>query len=137
MEIDTSASGNTIGGTNTGARNVISGNTSYGVEIDTDATGNLVAGDYIGVDATGDAALGNITGIFITSAANTVGGTAAGSGNVIAGNDGSPSFYDGVQVLIGGLTAFDMPDDNLVAGNLIGLTQPARRLPVPRAQVCS
>ncbi len=121
VEIDTSASGNTIGGTSVGARNVISGNTGYGVEIDTGATGNLVDGDYIGVDKTGDAALGNITGILITSAANTVGGTVAGSGNMIAANDGSPSFYNGVQVLIGGLMAFDTPDDNLVAGNLIGL----------------
>ena len=100
---------------------MISGNTSYGLEIDTGATGNLVDGDYIGVDATGDAALGNITGILIATTANTVGGTVAGSGNVIAGNDGSPSFYDGVQVLIGGFTALDAPDDNLVIGNLIGL----------------
>ncbi len=121
VEIDTDASGNTIGGTTVAARNVISGNSGYGVEIDNAATGNLIEGDYIGVDTTGDAALGNVTGILITSADNTVGGTAAGSGNVIAGNDGSPSFYNGAQVLIGGLTALDAPDDNLVAGNLIGL----------------
>ena len=121
VEIDSGASDNTIGGTSTGARNVISGNTSFGIEIDTGATGNLVDGDYVGVDATGDAALGNITGILIASTANTVGGTVAGSGNVIAGNDGSPSFYNGVQVLIGGFSALDSPDDNLVAGNLIGL----------------
>ncbi len=121
VEIDTSASDNTIGGTTATARNVISGNSGFGVEIDTYATGNVVDGNYIGVDKTGDAALGNITGILITSADNTIGGTAAGSGNVIAGNDGSPSFYNGAQVLIGGLTALDAPDDNLVAGNSIGL----------------
>src|SRR5262249_8945976 len=47
VEIDTGASGNTIGGTSAGARNVISGNAYAGVEINA-ADDNLVEGDFIG-----------------------------------------------------------------------------------------
>ena len=114
IEIDTDASGNTIGGTTPGAQNVISGNTTYGVEIDTGATGNVVEGSYIGTNVTGDVALGNSNGIWITSASNTIGGTASGAGDVIVANDGS-GFFGGQQVYIGS-------SDNLVAGNLLGLS---------------
>ena len=56
--IDTSASGNTIGGTTAAARNIISANADAGVEIH-GANDNLVEGDYIGTDVTGTVALGN------------------------------------------------------------------------------
>ena len=50
---------NTIGGTEAGARNVISGN-DYGILIgDLAATGNRVQGNYIGTDAAGDLAVPN------------------------------------------------------------------------------
>ena len=55
-------------------------------------SGNVVAGNYIGVDATGTAPLGNSgTGVAVGSSAanNTIGGTAAGAGNVIANNGNS------------------------------------------------
>jgi titin len=83
------AAGNTIGGTASGARNVISGNNSAGVFIANSAsTANTVEGNYIGVSAAGTAALGNSTsGVFITGApGNTIGGTASGAGNVISAN---------------------------------------------------
>jgi len=87
----TGAPGNTIGGTASGARNVISGNNNDGVEINA-AGGNLVQGNFIGTDAAGTGALGNSAhGVRVSSASNnTIGG--AGAGNVIAFNGGDGVF---------------------------------------------
>ena len=89
VELDTGATGNTIGGTVTLTRNLISGNLSYGVSTDTTAGANVIEGDFIGTDATGNVGLSDGTGIDILSAGNTIGGTASGAANVIAGNDGT------------------------------------------------
>ena len=86
--LDGVSTDNTIGGTTTGARNVISGNGTNGVEIiNAGSTRNLVAGNYIGIDAAGSAALGNGTnGVLLDAAAgNTVGGTGTAA-NTIGGN---------------------------------------------------
>ena len=106
---------NTIGGTARGARNVISGNTTGIYLLGPTTSGNLVQGNYIGLDPTGRSAEPNHTGIFVNDAmSNTIGGTAPGAGNVIAGNlrvgqDGSTGiyFYSGAA-------------GNLVQSNLIG-----------------
>jgi parallel beta-helix repeat protein len=88
------ATNNTIGGTATGAGNLISGNQGDGIEItDSDTTGNLLQGNTIGTDVTGTLALGNGgNGVDVTAGAhdNTIGGTAPQAANVIAfnGNDG-------------------------------------------------
>jgi hypothetical protein len=93
------AAGNTIGGTTTSAGNVISAN-QWGVQLDGAlATANLVEGNDVGTDSTGLAGLGNeINGILFTNNApdNTVGGTGAGQGNIIAFN-----VEAGVSVLSG------------------------------------
>ena len=63
------------------------------------STGNLVQGNFIGTDVTGTSPLGNANhGVIIQvgASANMIGGTAAGSGNVIAFNTG-----DGVTVVSG------------------------------------
>jgi hypothetical protein len=88
MVITSSAQNNTIGGTTVGARNVISGNAQSGVHIGGDASSNQVLGNFIGTNQDGTAALGNgFRGVVIDGAPNTtVGGTAAGAGNVISGN---------------------------------------------------
>ena len=86
----------TIGGTAPGAGNVISGNVQAGIIIDGD-TGDLVAGNLIGTAEDGIAALPNANaGILLQASGNsdvaagdTIGGTAPGSGNVIAFNGGS------------------------------------------------
>jgi titin len=106
IEIVSAAGAATIGGTVAGAGNLIAGNRSYGIEI-TSAGGVLVAGNLIGTDATGTQALGNNGGIFIMSSANTIGGTAAGAGNLISGN----AFF-GIDVLTG--------TGNLIQHNYIG-----------------
>ena len=108
------SAGNTIGGTAAGAGNLISGNDLYGVYLlNAGSTGNLVQGNLIGTTASGDADLGNAqSGVFVNQAGtNTIGGTAAGAGNVISGND-----QYGVYLLNAGSTG------NLLQGNLIGTT---------------
>ena len=74
-------------------------------------TKNLVEGDYVGTNAAGTAALGNNEvgfGVYIQNATgNTVGGTVAGSGNVISGNTAS-----GVDLGISSA--------NVIEGNFIG-----------------
>ncbi|MGB6836290.1 MAG: hypothetical protein WBF66_01130 [Dehalococcoidia bacterium] len=106
-------SNNTIGGTTAGARNVISGNGSSGLSIyGSTATGNVVEGNYIGTDKTGTADLGNSSwGVYIDLGAsnNTIGGTTAGAGNVISGNDQSGVFIHGTTAT-----------GNVVEGNYIG-----------------
>jgi CSLREA domain-containing protein len=90
IQISSSASNNTIGGTAAGAGNVISGNNSDGIEITgSGATGNLVQGNLIGTTASGSSGLANTSDgiqIFNGASNNTIGGTAAGAGNVIAFN---------------------------------------------------
>lgn len=108
---------NTIGGVTAADRNVISdngqSNAFAGVEIrDAGASGNVVEGNYVGLDQTGTVALGNSktlgSGVVLLNAAhdNTIGGTAAGAGNVISDN--------GTGVTIQSANA------NTLAGNRIG-----------------
>src|SRR5262249_9623494 len=112
------ASNNTVGGTSVEARNVIAASGDDGVLIRTigvaPAQNNLVEGNYIGTDGSGALALGNKNvGVeIIDTSDNTVGGTATGAGNVIAGNAGS-----GVLVQSTGRAS---PTHNLVEGNFIG-----------------
>jgi hypothetical protein len=88
---------NTIGGTTSSARNVISGNLADGIDIawyppatpPVPAKHNLIEGNFIGTDATGTKALGNGgNGVFISHLVmgDQVGGITAGAGNVIAHN---------------------------------------------------
>ena len=80
--------GNTIGGTTPAARNVISGNAGPGIQLlGLPASNNVVQGNFIGVDVTGLHPIGNLNhGVSDGGASNTIGGSAAGAGNVISGN---------------------------------------------------
>ncbi len=102
------STGNTIGGTAAGDLNVISGNTEQGVWLQT-GSGNSVEGNFIGTRDTGNTALGNKVGVLITSSANTIGGAAAGEGNLISGNTVSGILLEGASAT-----------GNTVAGNRIG-----------------
>ncbi|HEY7090447.1 MAG TPA: hypothetical protein VH518_20285 [Tepidisphaeraceae bacterium] len=84
-----SSANNLIGGTDTGARNIISGNGVNGIDIDLSSSFAVIQGNYIGVNITGTAALANVNdGIFLgaTSGDATIGGPTPGAGNVISGN---------------------------------------------------
>jgi titin len=120
-----STSFNTVGGSDAGAGNVISGNASDGVEIAVDsnrftgdATQNLVQGNLIGTNASGTAAIGNhANGVRIVdntqtgtrAFANTIGGTSAAVRNVISGNQASGVNIQGIGAI-----------NNLIQGNYIG-----------------
>jgi titin len=113
LVIQNGSSNNTIGGTDAGARNVISGNTTRGIDIFANGTsGNQVLGNYIGTTADGTSALPNgDDGVAIDfgASANTVGGTDAGAGNLISGN-----LNNGVEIFAAGAA------NNQVLGNHIG-----------------
>jgi hypothetical protein len=106
------SSNTTIGGTDAGARNVISGNDANGVFISgtSSATANRVLGNFIGTDANGTTGIGNAeVGVRVETPGNFVGGTSAGSRNVISDNGGT-----GVSMLGSGAGG------NTVQGNFIG-----------------
>ncbi|HEY2785006.1 MAG TPA: choice-of-anchor Q domain-containing protein [Fimbriiglobus sp.] len=99
-----------------GARNVISANAQYGIRIVGDgatrAVGNVILGNYIGLDAGGMLDRGNaLSGIgFIDRASNnTIGGTTAGAGNFISGNDENGILFTSPNVF-----------NNKIEGNFIG-----------------
>lgn len=106
-----SAGSNTVGGILAGARNIISGNAFYGIQIfNPGATANLIQGNYIGPDVTGRFALTNLlSGLRIESSANIIGGTSDGARNLISGNR-----QDGIY-LVGAAAV-----GNFVQGNFIG-----------------
>ncbi len=127
------ATGNSIGDTNsgtscTGACNVISGNTTDEIFIDSGAHGNTVQGNYIGVNALGTkpiswTASGAKHSIHIqdNSYNNQIGGSRdenvaeLGDGNLISGNQQS----GGAGIYIT-LHSFNGTTGNPILGNLIG-----------------
>ncbi len=113
---------NVIGGTASGAANVISGNFTAGIEITgATASGTQITGNRIGTNASGTSpvvranqpplsALQNTGVVIIGSTGNVIGGSNPLAGNLISGN------YVGVMLAtIGGAG-----NPNQVAGNLIG-----------------
>ncbi len=107
--------GNTIGGTTPGDRNVISGNTQFGIGIQGDIE-DVVAGNFIGTDVTGTVVRANTSaGVLLLDAAldNTIGGTTAGAGNLISGNTEGID----IQEPNGGEPG---ATGTLIVGNLIG-----------------
>jgi parallel beta-helix repeat protein len=102
--------GNTIGGTATGAGNVISGNGGNGIALGHSANDNVVRGNLIGTDATGTNPLGNRQNgveIFASSTGNTIGGTATGAGNVISDNG------------LNGILVIDAGHENVIRGDTL------------------
>ncbi len=107
--ISDGASNNTIGGSLPADRNVLSGNTRYGIWVSGAAsTGNIILGNYIGTNADGNSALPNLKGgVILTEAThhNTI-----GPRNVISGNTDAGIWITGTGVA-----------NNRVEGNTIGL----------------
>jgi Periplasmic copper-binding protein (NosD)/Right handed beta helix region len=109
-----SASGSTIGGSQPGAGNVISGNLASGVYV-LNSSGIAIEGNLIGLQANGAAAAGNQqNGVGINGSTGV-----SLSGNVIAANGGGSSGFGGVAIVAGaGQSAAAS-----VTGNTIGLNQ--------------
>jgi uncharacterized repeat protein (TIGR01451 family) len=96
----------TIGGTVLGARNVISGNSGNGIDANHGA--GLIQGNLIGTDLTATLAVPNgNNGIMVDGENTTIGGTAAGAGNIISANQSN-----GIYLLDASAS--------LVQGNIIG-----------------
>jgi titin len=104
---------NTIGGTDPGAGNLISGNHQQGIYLNgATATGNVIQGNTIGTDVTGTSEVSNgLRGITLANGAskNLIGGTDTGAGNLLSGN-----LQNGIELTGEGTTA------NVLQGNLIG-----------------
>ncbi len=112
ITISAGATNTTVGGTASGAGNVISGNPAAGIAVNNPGTsGTTILGNYLGTNAAGTAGIGNGHGVNIVGGASntTVGGTAAGARNVLSGN----SAY-GVRIADAGTSG------NRVLGNYVG-----------------
>ncbi len=127
LVIGSGSHNNLIGGETEEDRNIVSGNTRFGIALwNLGTQDNQILGNYIGVDVSGASPLGNgNAGIRITAEAshNIIGGTAPGSGNVISCNErggisiGGTGGSTGNQVL-GNIIGSD-PSRSVALGNLI------------------
>ena len=107
-----------LGGFTPAARNVISGNSVWGVIVDGAASNIGLYGNYIGTKADLSAALANNTGVKIFNGTTNVAVGGASAGNVIAGN-----LLSGLVLEAGSVS---------VKGNYIGLGG-ASGIPIPNA----
>jgi Calx-beta domain/Carboxypeptidase regulatory-like domain/Beta-propeller repeat len=119
-----------IGGTEPGARNIISANSNSGNVVlgfnsfSPTFLPTTVQGNYIGTDVTGTRALGgSAAGISILSNNHIIGGLVEGARNVISGN--------AIGIQIGG--SFSGTVGNIIQGNYIGLNA-AGTGPLPNSQ---
>ncbi len=110
------------GNTNTIDGNVISGNTSAGVYVESTATGNTISGNRIGTDPLGTTARPNTTGIAIVDEAdgNTIGGATPADGNIISGNtDFGISIEGDGGSFIAGTPSVNAPGDGIIDNTVI------------------
>ncbi|MFZ0544834.1 MAG: CSLREA domain-containing protein, partial [Candidatus Promineifilaceae bacterium] len=104
------ADSNKVGGVNANARNLVSGNGMYGVQLRGESDYNKVQGNWIGTNANGTAAIPNDIGIYVRNSDNNeIGGDNPDKGNLVAGNT-----YNGIHL-------YESADANLIQNNVIGL----------------
>lgn len=117
-----------VGGTVTGAKNVIGSSKEFGISFRDGCSDSLVQGNFIGTDYTGNASpvhadgVGNTnSGVHIFALNDishdiTVGGNTPGARNVISGNQNTTAFWtpDGVEIDNGSY-------NNIIQGNYIGV----------------
>ena len=119
----TNVTGNVIGGTNAGARNVIARNSSVEILVQ-NSSGVMIAGNYIGLRADGTALSTNLAsdnGISINNSSNNiVGGLVEGARNVIGNLQSGVSIFGSNSI------------GNVVLGNFIG-TGPSGTNTVPNS----
>ena len=133
IQIDSGASGNLIGTSGQSAddpleRNVVSGNSVWGILVEHASMDNVIAGNYIGTTAAGTAALANGTyGAYVGSGSQgnwvgvnpVYGPETSDQRNIISGNGQYGVFISG-QLTTG----------NTVAGNYVG-TDPTGTVALP------
>ena len=109
VDINGGAQSNTVGGTTPAARNLISGNTSDGIDISNATTSaNIVKGNYIGTQKDGTSALANtFDGVGLYAPSNIIGGATAADRNIISGNGAEGMSVAGTS--------------NTIKGNFIGV----------------
>lgn len=107
--------GHLIGGTTAADRNVISGNSGRGIDINAGGSASIL-GNYIGTGSAGTADVGNTSnGIqIVNSSGSSIGNGAATGRNIISGNNGH-----GI-LIVGDIGT--PASNNLVSGNYIGVT---------------
>jgi hypothetical protein len=114
---------NTVGGWTPAARNLISGNLSYGVLLH-HSNYNAVWGNLIGTQRDGKSPLGNgNSGVYVDSGSNNVVGGPSGNANTIAFNN-----HDGVKILNGvgnNILSNSVFSNHLLGINLTGGTESA------------
>jgi hypothetical protein len=117
-----------IGGTDPPDGNVISGNTIVGIDV-LNCIGTLIRGNKIGTISLGSSGLGNAQGITASGSGSvTIGGSAAGAGNVVSGNDQNGMYLTlspgGVVIVEGNYFGTDvtgtLPLGNTYAGIRVG-----------------
>ena len=133
--LDIECASNTVGGTAPGAANVFAFSKAAGIQIEGQFAGlETVIGNFIGTNAAG-AKLANAVGLDIESVANTIGGSAAGAGNVISFNSNSGiqisgaaasyNFLLGNVISSNGTSGVEIngpgTSNNVLIGNVIGL----------------
>jgi len=106
IHIEPAADANIMGSSDPAHKNVISGNTAVGIDVESDD--NIIQGNHIGCNLAGDAALGQQEGVVLGGNSNLLGGNNAGDGNLISGND-----IDGVII------GWDSSGHQIL-GNIIG-----------------
>lgn len=110
-----------IGNALSNTRNIISGNASSGISIESGVASTQILGAYIGLNADGTAAIGNgADGITDGGSESLIGDVTPGGGNVISGNTQN------------GITLFGA-DGSQIVNNLIG-TNPAGTASIPNLQ---
>ena len=119
------ACNNTIGGTEEGHRNVISGN-STGIQIGhigggSGTNNNIVKGNYIGTDINGTNALRNLYGISITGDSNIIGGITEDAKNIISGNAGGIAIYGSHNFIYGNYIGTDVNGTNALGNSEEGI----------------
>jgi len=106
----------TIGGTEPGARNLVSGNGEIGIYIyavpPLVSHDSVVQGNHVGTDRDGESAIPNgMSGVKLKDARqNLIGGTIPGARNVVSGNTSTGILIDEVEAY-----------ENQVLGNYIGI----------------
>ncbi len=126
VRIDAQSRNNTIGGTLAKTGNVISSNSLNGISLVDSGKlatfgSNLVIGNFIGTDDRGSSVGNGQDGVFISGSKNTIGGTAAGQGNVISNNGTAGHTASGNGIHIVGPGAGPLTGaQNVILGNAIG-----------------